>query len=353
MTGENDEAWLLDRIADLQATDYVVWLKAHPDSTDDERIFRLEEIERQALDEFMSQHPELQHQFGVAPAGYKPRQKAGRHAHLSKRAKLLRMRAERALRKAKWSDVRARACARILSFGGGVQSTACLLKYWREYDVVLFADPGAEHVETYEHIERRVEPFCREKGLDFVTVRSDKGTLEEYCLERNVVPITSRRWCTQEYKIRPIQHYQREVLGATQENPVIVDLGISYDEYWRASKPQMTLWEFRNYPLVDAEITRQQCLDIVAAQGWPRPHKSACDFCPFKSSKDWRRLYAEHPERYKQIVELEQNGSDYPRTLLGRKPLHLLAENSRLTDHGFSEELEQEEQHCTSGFCFT
>jgi len=41
----------------------------------------------------------------------------------------------------------------ILSMGGGVQTTAMLIKYWETVDKIIFADTGAEFKATYDYIE--------------------------------------------------------------------------------------------------------------------------------------------------------------------------------------------------------
>ena len=255
-------------------------------------------------------------------------------------------------RQAEFDAVAERACARVLSLGAGVQSTACLLKYADEYDYCVFADPGAEWPETYEHIEKRIKPFCAERGIKFITVKSHRGTLEDHCRTQKVIPTRLRRWCTTDWKIRPMQKWYLSI-GATAEHPVIVDLGISIDEYWRASRPERVAYEWRHYPLADNDITRAACEQIIDAHGWPRTMKSACDFCPYVKPKEFRRLMADRPDRFRQVVDLEENGKDFPKTVLSNKnkPLRLMLENERV--HGDDDDIDAEDHSCTSGFCFT
>ena len=275
-----------------------------------------------------------------------------RFTGLTRAERRIRYREARARRAAEYAEVKKRCTAHLLSFGGGVQSTASLLMFHKEYDYVLFADPGAEKPSTYEHIEKRIKPFCKEKGLKFVTVRHRHETLEEHCRRKHVIPLRTRRWCTTDWKIRPMHRFYKTELGATAERPVLVDLGISQDEWWRASNPDTVPYEWRNYPLVDREITREQCLAIIKQHGWPRPEKSACDFCPYGGKDQWVKLRAENPKRFEEIVEMEEQGGDYPRTRLARINLRGLLENAALTDFGFDGQGE-ESHECNSGYCFT
>ena len=240
-----------------------------------------------------------------------------------------------------------------ISMGAGVQTTAMLIKFWQYHPHVIFADTGDEQVETYYYIDKYLKPFCIEKGVEWHTVRNKKyDSLMDKYFDRNVIPNTGRRWCTQDFKIMPIQRKLRE-LGATSKNPIHVSIGISLDESHRMSatahidKPR---YEHKVYPFLDFGITRKDCYKIIEDYGWPIPRKSGCDFCPFMKRSEMRKLMAERPERYKKIVLMEQNSKQ-------RKPLfgnHFLAEPGTALDEWFSEEYDNTEEAlaCDSGRCF-
>lgn len=291
--------------------------------------------------------------FGVAPPDYKPPQKPGKTTTMSKLQKLHAMRTQKAKRDKEFAEVSKRATARVLACGAGVQSTAALLLWRDQYDYVIFADPGAEHEVTYEHIEKRLKPYTNAGRPEFITVRNEQ-TLEDYCKERRVVPLRTRRWCTGDWKIEPMHKFYKS-LGATQEKPVIVDVCISWDEAWRASAPDRVNYEWRNYPMVDKEVSRARCEAIILEHGWPLPHKSACDFCPYQTTMNWRQLLAEKPERFQELIQLEKNGKHYPEVLLGRKPLESILESSanKLTDAEQAAADAEADQACTSGYCWT
>ncbi len=71
-------------------------------------------------------------------------------------------------------------------------------------------------------------------------------------------------------------------------------------------------------PLVDAGITRHKCLTSLESKGLPKPPRSACEFCPYHSDKEWRRLRDEEPESFARSViyerELQKAAAQTPLT---------------------------------------
>ena len=296
-------------------------------------------------------------ELGSAPdPAYKPKQKVHAHRRRTDVQKHRDFVAARARRRLALRQTLDRSVAHVLSMGGGVQWTACLLMYAEQYTHVVFADPGSEWPDTLQHLDKHIKPFCAERNIPFVTVRAD-DTLEEHCRTKHVIPTRLRRWCTTDYKVKPIQRWYRSI-GATEDHPVVVDLGISFDEFWRASREDNPVnYAVRNYPLADAGITRDACEAAIVKHGWPVPRKSSCDFCPYVRPREFRRLRAERPDRFREVVALEENGMDFPHTLLSpsNTPLRRMLENASL-DAALADEDDDDDdddQHCTSGFCFT
>lgn len=240
---------------------------------------------------------------------------------------------------------------RTMSMGAGVQTTAMLLKWPERYDYIIFADTGDEKAETYWYIEKYLKPFCKENNLKWVTVRHKHGfSLMEWCLHRKILPIVSRRWCTSDFKIKPINRFLRKI-GATKKNPVHVDIGISLDESHRANFTKKDVqYVIKEYPLLDHKLTRKDCYTIIEDHGWPAPAKSGCDFCMFNKRSHFRKLRTDQPERFHKIVLMEQNDRYYPRKpLIGNFPLEGLEKNGSLDDYADEDEIDS----CDSGHCFT
>ena len=219
----------------------------------------------------------------------------------------------------------------FLSFGGGVQSSVMLMLAIHgeieRPDHVIFADTGWESKQTLTHVEwsRRQ---CEKAGIPFHVVGEHSiyddarayGSGESGLSHWASIPLfvdtdqggQIRRQCTSEYKITPIRKKQRELLGYEkgQRIPVgsaVVQIGISTDEARRAS-PSRERWVDNAFPLIDPmKMSRADC------QAWWETHyphrqlaKSSCVGCPYKSDAEWRRLKADSPDEWAQVVEFDQ-----------------------------------------------
>jgi len=236
---------------------------------------------------------------------------------------------------------------KVLNMGAGVQTTAMLLEFWEDYDLVIMADTGDEQEETYYYVEKYLKPFCKSKNLEWVTVKEKRyGSLMKHCLERKILPIPARRWCTDEHKVKPILKELRK-RGATKKNPITSCIGISIDEAHRANFNTSVQYQKLEYPLVDKKISRQNCAEIILKHGFPIPPKSGCDFCMFFSKNHFRELAKNNPERFQKIVNMEKNSSSYGKYYLkGKYPLQMILDNTSL------DEFESEyADSCDSGHC--
>ncbi len=67
---------------------------------------------------------------------------------------------------------------RILSFGGGLQTTALAIMVAKgelEIDEAVFADTGCEKPETYWYIENYIKPLFLKLHIPFTVVQSKLG----------------------------------------------------------------------------------------------------------------------------------------------------------------------------------
>lgn len=229
---------------------------------------------------------------------------------------------------------------RVLSFGGGVQSTTLLMLAIHgeapRPDAVVFADTGWEpaavyqhlvwcrtqcersglpfHVATYENIRVRVEEALRSRAtfinLPLYVRNSQTG-------ERGIL----RRQCTDRFKITPIRRKMRELLAMTDGDHVELQLGISLDEVVRM-KPSRVQWVTHTFPLIDLRMTRNACLEWMAVRGYPTPPRSACIGCPFHSDAYWRAMRDEAPEEWAEAVEFDRSIRMVPQMPGGEFYLH-------------------------------
>ena len=223
---------------------------------------------------------------------------------------------------------------RALSLGAGVQSTTMALmaahgEITPMPDCAIFADTGWEPPAVYEHLKwlmsGNVLPFPvhvvsgGDIRHDLINQKAPQGS------ERRFVSVPmflkhakgsrvehgiGRRQCTRHYKIDPMRKFTRELLGASPRARIPAGavekwIGISVDEIIRAT-PSRIKFETNRFPLIEAGMTRQDCLAWMREQGYPEPPKSACIGCPFHSDAMWRDMRDNHPDTWADAVEVDK-----------------------------------------------
>ena len=192
-----------------------------------------------------------------------------------------------------------------LSFGGGVNSVAAL--FVGSYDGIIFCDTGVEYPETYEYLNLLMKTF----SID--VVKPKWGNLYDYSWQHMMVPVTFPRWCTVHFKIEPFSE--------NIEKPAFKNLAFSTDESKRAKISIDNDIEHR-FPLLEAEISRDKCKQIIKSAGFPIPHRSKCYICPFQTPREWKALRMDHPDLFCKAERLEQRNIEY-RISKGKQPMFL------------------------------
>ena len=211
----------------------------------------------------------------------------------------------------------------ILSFGGGLNSTALLvyiLKNKMPLDMVIFSDTGDEHDYTYESV-KFYKKYAEDHGIRFDIVKSTNNmSLYEYCYNKKITPSRMTRNCTKNFKITPMRQNITKVYG--KRSPTVLYIGIAYEEIHRMKDSDVKY--IKNvFPLCDAKIDRDGCTKILEDEGLPIPKKSGCWYCPFKKKQEWIDMMKNEPEQYNKAMRLEMNNKYYPNrnSLLNHKPL--------------------------------
>lgn len=221
----------------------------------------------------------------------------------------------------------------ILSLGAGVQSSTLalmaakgLITYKGEVvipEFAIFADTQAEPKSVYDWLEYL-------KGeLPFPVYSVTHGNLEEDAVKvvtskksgnrylKTSLPVFTkgekngilRRQCTTDYKVRVLHSSARKLIGNSGKPwdgiEIIQWMGISVDEAHRMKDARVPFIE-NFYPLVEMGVSRQGCLEWMESNGYPRPPRSACVFCPYHSDAEWIRLKNEEPEEFERAVEFER-----------------------------------------------
>ena len=186
-----------------------------------------------------------------------------------------------------------------LSFGGGVNSMAlAILLHQGKVEGVtdwaaIFADTGNEKDATYEYVKNWAIPWFKEVGVPFVTVSPPETVLERW-QRLNVTGSRTLRTCTAHAKIRPINRFLKN------GNEGIQIVGIDAGEAHRARAAD------KRYPLVELDIDRDGCAEIIAGAGLPVPEKSGCWMCPFMRVGEVLALAKNEPEKFEIIAALEE-----------------------------------------------
>jgi hypothetical protein len=230
----------------------------------------------------------------------------------------------------------------IISLGAGVQSTTMALmaahgEITPMPDGAIFADTQSEPKAVYEHLRWLMSPNVLPFPVHIVTA----GNLREQIIlaMRGAARMDARppfftlsggmlnRQCTQDFKLIPIQRKVRELIGLRPrqrgpKQPVVEEwIGISTDEAMRV-KPSRLSYVTRRWPLMEQGMSRQNCLEWLERNGYPRPPKSACTFCPFHDNAQWRALRNGDPLSWAEAVEIDETirpGMPGPRRPAGER----------------------------------
>lgn len=261
-----------------------------------------------------------------------------------------------------------------VSLGGGVQSTVMTLlaaegRFGPVPDVAIWADTGWDPPSvraTVEWVAGQV-PFDVEivsagnLAEDTRMNRSQDGAEGLFAVPAFVEGGMTRRYCTTQYKIRPIIKELRRRCGYARYKHIPKGsasqwLGISLDEHHRM-KPARDVWIENRWPLVEARMTRTHCRqwwDANAPQDAPPLGRSSCVGCPYHSTTEWLELSDKQPHLIADAAQIEaelqsRQGEGFKTPYLHRRRVPLLqaieldraaADNQQSLDALWGEECE-------------
>lgn len=224
----------------------------------------------------------------------------------------------------------------VISLGAGVQSTTLTLMaaagaFGTIPELAIFADTGWEPASVYDHLEwlsRHLETIGIEVArVSAGNIRDDSLAAAEPSGRRFAsMPLhlrntdggkgQLRRQCTKEYKLAPI----RRALRSRGYTAVEIWLGISLDEVVRM-KPSGLRWIENRWPLIEARVTREDCINWLHEHDYPTPPKSACIGCPYMDAGRWLDLRENRPEEWREALEVDRALRRLPR-VTGETFLH-------------------------------
>lgn len=211
---------------------------------------------------------------------------------------------------------------KIVAYGGGTNSTAMLVLLHEKCirpDYITFADTGGEKPHTYEHL-KIVNEWCKSVGFPEIITVKKRGikffeeTLEENCIRKNMLPSIAYgfKTCSQKYKIQPQDMFfnnleEAKAVWAIGEK-ITKWIGYDADEDRRVKDYDDKKYTYE-YPLIEADWSREDCVKAIKRAGLPQPNKSACFFCPNSKKEEILELRSRYPDLLERALQMEKNAN--------------------------------------------
>jgi len=188
---------------------------------------------------------------------------------------------------------------KVLSLGWGVQSftlaAMVALGELEPIDYAIHADTTHESQLTYEFADRW-RGWLKERGVEVVTVKP-KSAKVVISIGNGGIAIPAytigerkngqlHRQCTGDWKIMSMRRW---IQAHRNKEPVEQWIGISWDESQRMKFSDVK-YITHKWPLLDKRMTRVDCKKWLTSHNIEIPPRSACTFCPFHSTEEWRRI---------------------------------------------------------------
>ncbi len=200
---------------------------------------------------------------------------------------------------------------RVVMFSGGKDS-ACLVHVMlsRGYDItVVFCNTGWELPETLKYIKQFNAMYLNGELIELKSKEYDG--LEDLIIKKNYMPTVHQRFCTEELKIKPIQNY---IVGLEGETHLYN--GVRAEESYKRRYMEehvfddnFDCWIHRPLLAWTADhvfefLTKNNIIiNPLYKKGMKRV---GCGPCIMISLKEFAVLKETHPERIKQMRELEK-----------------------------------------------
>ena len=220
----------------------------------------------------------------------------------------------------------------VISLGGGVHSSVMAFMasgggFGAIPDCAIFADTHWEPPSLYTHLDWLAERlgfplYVVDNGR---SLRKDAKALTNHSGNRGFIDLPvylkgrdgegdgmGRRQCIEHYKIAPVRRKMRELLGLSKGQRVPTGtavelwLGISTDEAIRM-RPSRDGWIRNRYPLIEAGMSRRDCMEWWKARYNRLLERSACIGCPYQSRQRWVETKRQWPKPFAEVVEIDSN----------------------------------------------
>jgi len=209
---------------------------------------------------------------------------------------------------------------KILSFGGGVQSTALAILIAQgkiECDAIVFCDTGFEQSIVFDFLKQHTLkileaakiPFFIAKAEDFSGMLNGESTFGNFLLppffhgDGKDQDAISRQpaYCSSKWKG---DTFKRFLAKQFKEKSYEVMMGFSTDEMHRAGRMKSSKKYQYKFPLLNLRMNRGDCVALVERTFNAPPPRSSCYFCPNHTQHEWREVM-QSADREK-VIELDE-----------------------------------------------
>ena len=199
---------------------------------------------------------------------------------------------------------------KILCFSGGKDSTAMLihlLETGQQIDEILYVDCGDWIWKSAKTHIKQVEDKLQVK----ITVLDISDKLNQG-FKKWGFPSMFNRWCTGEKRM-VMGNYLKDKYC---DEDIVQYIGYCSDEEKRTDKKLYSTYDVE-YPLVDAEITTddalQICMDYGFDFGGVYEHHSHfnCWLCPLQRKVELYHIFKDYPEYWEKLREMQHQTDGY------------------------------------------
>jgi len=206
---------------------------------------------------------------------------------------------------------------KFISFSGGVESTTMCILYGKGA-TAIWVDTGAEHKEMYNRINEVEQRLIELHKGEFNLVKlkgkaKHKGVeyegLEDLAIAYKFMPSGQSRYCTNYFKIKPIDKYLSE------RGECELMIGFNYDEQGRTGNLEKQPNVNYIYPLIEDGLTRDDCEDVLRVHGLHPKFpvymlRGGCRMCFFKSEKEYKAMYFLNRKEFDEVLQFEEKIQD-------------------------------------------
>ena len=239
---------------------------------------------------------------------------------------------------------------KIVSFGGGVQSTAMAILAAQgkiEVDAFVFCDTGFEQSIVFDFLNAYTIPMLKDAGIPFYIAKAEQYSYQFADME--LPPFftlidgkegRSPAFCSSLWKKRVFERFCKSQFNVKKYD---VLMGFSTDEIHRAARMKSNKKSNYVFPLLDLQMRRGDCIALVQREFNVEPPRSSCWMCPNHTQHEWDEVMKSN-DREKVIA--------FDREVLAPRGYFLTSQYKRIEECDFIDEHEVMFSRLCSGGCF-